>query len=139
MKVGWLNRILSVYINSKYDISVENFIQTYRFQRAPFFSGGSFREILYYSYSCCGRNLGLNSQKEKVHITSLNFRESPLFLPKLQNRAKHLPQLLKPFILPPWSCYKQFWKRFCFFLFYLFWLNLWKIIVNHKKTIKYKI
>jgi hypothetical protein len=45
---------------------------------------------------------------EKVHITSLNFRESPFFLPELQNRAKHIPQLLKPFILPLWPCYKQF-------------------------------
>jgi hypothetical protein len=62
--------------------------------------------------------------EEKVQITSLNFRESPLFLPELSNRTKHLPQLLKPFILPPWPCYKQFWRRFYFFLFYLFQLNL---------------
>jgi hypothetical protein len=45
---------------------------------------------------------------EKVHITSLSFRESPLFLPEFQNRAKHLLQLLKPFILPHWPCYKRF-------------------------------
>ena len=30
-----------------------------------------------------------------------NFRESPIFLSELQNRAKRIPQLLKPFILPP--------------------------------------
>ena len=46
--------------------------------------------------------------KKKVHITSLNFCESPLFLPKFQNLTKYLPQLLKPFILPPWPCYKRF-------------------------------
>jgi hypothetical protein len=38
---------------------------------------------------------------EKVHITFLNFRKSSFFLPELQNRTKHLPRLLKPFILPP--------------------------------------
>jgi hypothetical protein len=30
-------------------------------------------------------------KKEKIHITSLNFCENSFFLPKLQNRAKHLP------------------------------------------------
>jgi hypothetical protein len=48
------------------------------------------------------------NKKEKIYVTSLNFHESPLFLSKLQNWAKHLPQLLKPFILPPLSYYKQF-------------------------------
>jgi len=43
-----------------------------------------------------------------ILVTSLNFRESLFFLFKLQNQAKHIPQLLKPLILPPWSCYKQF-------------------------------
>jgi hypothetical protein len=38
-------------------------------------------------------------EKSPHHL--LNFRESPFFLPKLQNRTKHLRQLLKPFILPP--------------------------------------
>jgi hypothetical protein len=84
--------------------------------------------------------LGCCSAKgKKVHITSLNFRKSPFFITELQNQAKHLPQLLKPFILPLWPCYKQFWRRFCLFLFYLFRLNLWKIIVNHRKIIKQKI
>jgi hypothetical protein len=78
-------------------------------------------------------------KEKKVHITSLNFRKSPFFITELQNQAKHLPQLLKPFILPLWPCYKQFWRRFCLFLFYLFRLNLWKIIVNHRKIIKQKI
>jgi hypothetical protein len=40
-------------------------------------------------------------QKEKVNITSLNLRESSLFLIELQNQAKHLSQLLKLFIVPP--------------------------------------
>jgi hypothetical protein len=73
---------------------------------------------------------------EKVHITSLNFHGSLLFLSELQNQAKHLSQLLKPFILSPWPCYKQFLRRFCLFVFYLFRLNLWKIIINHRKIIK---
>jgi hypothetical protein len=76
------------------------------------------------------------TNKEEVHITSLNFRKSSPFLPELQNWAIHLLQLLKPFILPPWPYYKYFWRQFCLFLFYLFRLNLWKIIVNHRKIIK---
>jgi hypothetical protein len=47
--------------------------------------------------------------------------------------GKTPPQLLKPFILPPCPCYKWFGRWYCLFLFYLFRLNLWKIIVNHKK------
>jgi hypothetical protein len=39
--------------------------------------------------------------KVKVHITFLNFHESLLFLFELQNRTKHISQLLKLFILPP--------------------------------------
>jgi hypothetical protein len=54
------------------------------------------------------RSLSFHFLLEKVHITSLNFCESPFFLPELQNRAKHLPQLLKPFIFLPWPYYKQF-------------------------------
>jgi hypothetical protein len=45
----------------------------------------------------------MNKSKEKVYFSSPNFHESPLFLPQLQNRANHLPQLFKPCILPPWS------------------------------------
>jgi hypothetical protein len=40
---------------------------------------------------------------EKVYFSSANFNESPSFIPQLQNRANHLPQLFKPCILPPWS------------------------------------
>jgi hypothetical protein len=40
---------------------------------------------------------------EKVYFSSSNFRESPFFLPQLQNRTNYLPQLFKPCILPPWS------------------------------------
>jgi len=29
------------------------------------------------------------------------FSQKSIFSPELQNRAKHLPQLLNPFILPP--------------------------------------
>ena len=54
--------------------------------------------------------------KRKVYIISLNFHESSFFLSELQNRIKHIPQLLKPFILPPWLGY----KRFCFFFFIYF-------------------
>jgi hypothetical protein len=57
---------------------------------------------------------------EKVHITSLNFRESPLFLPELQNWAKYLPQLLKPFILPPCPVISSFEGDFIFFFFIYF-------------------
>jgi hypothetical protein len=43
---------------------------------------------------------GIVFLKEKVDVTFHNFHENSLFLPKLQNWTKHLPQLLKPFILP---------------------------------------
>ena len=53
------------------------------------------------------------------------------------------PWTLKPGIPPPWTLetvrfsswrvIRDFQKRFCLF-FYLFRLNLWKIIVNHKKS-----
>jgi hypothetical protein len=64
---------------------------------------------------------------EKVYFSSPNFHESPLFLPQLQNRANHLPQLFKPCILPPWSGFEGGFatvnggfatvRRFCLFLF----------------------
>jgi hypothetical protein len=56
----------------------------------------------------------------EVHVTSLNFRKNLFFLPELQNRAKHLPQLLKPFILPLWPCYSSFEGGFVFFFFIYF-------------------
>ena len=70
------------------------------------------------------KTAGCYLAKEKVHVTSLNFRESPFFFLKLQNRTKHLPQLSKPFILPPWPVISSFEDGFIFFLFYLFWVNL---------------
>ena len=36
-----------------------------------------------------------SKNKEKVHITSLNFRESPLFLPELQKPGKTPPSTFK--------------------------------------------
>ena len=80
------------------------------------------------------KNRGKEEGKSICYLPQLSRKSA--FPPKLQNRAKHLPQLLKPFILPPWPCYKQFWIRFWLFLFYLFRLNLWKIIVNHRKNHK---
>jgi hypothetical protein len=37
---------------------------------------------------------------EKVYFSSLNSHQSSFFLPQLQNRTNHLPQLFKPCILP---------------------------------------
>jgi hypothetical protein len=54
---------------------------------------------------------------EKVNFSSLNFCESPLFLPELQNRANHLPQLFKPCILPPWSGFEVGFV-FVFFIYF---------------------
>jgi hypothetical protein len=51
---------------------------------------------------------------EKVHITSLNFCESPFFLCDSKTRQKHLPD---PVI-------SSFEGGFVFFFFYLFRLNL---------------
>jgi hypothetical protein len=70
------------------------------------------------------------NNKEKVYFSSPNFHESPLFLPHLQNRANHLPQLFKPCILPPWSGFEGGFatvnggfatvRRFCLLSFFLF-------------------
>jgi hypothetical protein len=57
---------------------------------------------------------------KKIHITSSNFRESPFFLLELQNRAKHIPQLLKPFILHPCPFIIGFEGGFVFFFFIYF-------------------
>ena len=75
-------------------------------------------------------------KKEEVHYRSLNFRKSLFFIPELQNWVKYIPQFLKPYILRPWHGYERFWRQFCLFHFYLFWLNICKIIVNHIKFIK---
>ena len=74
--------------------------------------------------------------KEEVHFRCLNFRKSLFFILELQNRVKYIPQFLKPCILRPWYGYERFWRQFCLFHFYLFWLNICKIIVNHIKFIK---
>jgi hypothetical protein len=42
-------------------------------------------------------------EKEKVYFSSPISHKSPLFLPQLQNRTNHLPQLFKPCILAPSS------------------------------------
>jgi hypothetical protein len=98
----------------------------------------------YGAYSGC---IGVVCRKKSIQ--SLNFRESLLQIPELQNQAKHIltfyPQLLKPFVLRPWAVldagllqwrWLLQWPCFYLFLFYLFRLNLWKIIVNHRKIIK---
>jgi hypothetical protein len=43
---------------------------------------------------------------EKVYFFSPNSHKSSLFIPQLQNRTNHLPQLFKPCILPPSSGFK---------------------------------
>jgi hypothetical protein len=78
---------------------------------------------------------------EKVYFSSPNFRESPLFLLQLQNRANHLPQLFKPCILPPWSGFEDGFatvnggfatvRRFCLFLFISA-----EFLKNHSKSQK---
>jgi hypothetical protein len=57
---------------------------------------------------------------QEVHFRSLNFRESLLFIPELQNRVKYIPQLFKPCILCPWHGYERFSRQFCFFIFIYF-------------------
>ena len=54
--------------------------------------------------------------EEKVHITSLNFCESPLFLSEISNRVNHLPELLKSFVLP----LRRVISGFVFFFFIYF-------------------
>ena len=54
--------------------------------------------------------------KRKVYIISLNFHESSFFLSQLQNQIKHIPQLLKPFILPLGSAISGFVFSFLFIL-----------------------
>ena len=43
----------------------------------------------------------LVQNKEKAYFTSLNYHKSLIFIPQLQNRVSCLPQLSKPFVLPP--------------------------------------
>jgi hypothetical protein len=58
-----------------------------------------------------------NRDKKKIYFTSLNYSESLVFLPELQNWVNHLPQLLKPFILPLWPGYSWFSKAVLSFSF----------------------
>jgi hypothetical protein len=46
-------------------------------------------------------------EKEKVYFSSPNSHKSSLFLPQLQNRTNHLPQLFKPCILHPSSGFES--------------------------------
>jgi hypothetical protein len=65
----------------------------------------------------------------KVYFLSLNF--------KIRQNISF--NFWKPCILCPGHSYERFWRQYCIFHFYLFRLNLWKIIVNHIKFIKQKI
>jgi hypothetical protein len=57
-------------------------------------------------------------KEKKSTLPPLTFK-NPFFLSELQNQVKHLPKLLKPFILPPSPCYKRFLS---FFLIYFGWI-----------------
>ena len=74
--------------------------------------------------------------KGKSLFCLLNFGPNLLFFPRPQNRLFRLFELPKPFVRPPLSGFRVTWQQFSLFLLYLFWLNLWKIILNHKKIIK---
>jgi hypothetical protein len=87
-----------------------------------------------YSTLNSSRSQSFSKKKRKEKVYFPHFHESPLFLPQLQNRANHLPQLFKPCILPPWSGFEGGFatvnggfatvRRFVFFFFYLFRPNL---------------
>jgi hypothetical protein len=64
--------------------------------------------------------------KEKIYFTSLNYSKSLVFLSKLENRVNHLPQLLKPFVLPPWPYYRWFSKTVMSFSFLLILADFYK-------------
>ena len=70
---------------------------------------------------------------KKVYFTSLNYPQSLVFLPELQNRVNHLPQLLKLSILPPWTGYRWFSKTVLFFCFLFISVEYLK---NHSKSQK---
>ena len=80
--------------------------------------------------------LPIKEAGKKILFASLNFGLNPFFLPKPQNWLFRLLELPKPFARPPLSGFRVTWQRFSFFLLYLFWLNLWKIILNYKKNHK---
>ena len=64
----------------------------------------------------------------------LNFRLNPFFFPRPQNQLFRLLELPKSFVRHHLSGFRMTWQQFSLFLLYLFWLNLWKIILNHKKS-----
>ena len=82
------------------------------------------------------RSYNLHLQMEKVISASLNFGPNSFFLPRPQNQLFRLLELPKPFARPPLSSFRVTWQQFSLFLLYLFWLNLWKIILNYKKNHK---
>ena len=75
----------------------------------------------------------LGHVKEKILSASLEFGPNSFLLPRPQNRLFILLELLKLFARPPLSGFRVTWQRFSLFLLYLFWQNLWKIILNYKK------
>jgi hypothetical protein len=52
----------------------------------------------------------VKKKKGKVRFTSLNAAPNPSFLHRLENRLNYLPQVSKPFTLPPCPDYKRFSK-----------------------------
>jgi hypothetical protein len=81
----------------------------------------------------------------KVCFSSINFKTGQITSLNFSNRAFYLPGTVLKAV-----CYSKQWYAtvtggaatvpvFCLYLFYLFRLNLWKIIINHRKIIKWKI
>ena len=69
----------------------------------------------------------------KSRLPSSTFAKIYFFSLNSKTRQTKLPQLLKPFILPPWPYYKQFWRWLCLFLF-LFISD--ESLKNHSKSQK---
>jgi hypothetical protein len=65
-----------------------------------------------------------------------HFLRKSAFPPRIPKSGKTPPSTFKTVHLPPWPVISGFEGGFVFFHFYLFRLNLWKIIVNHRKIIK---
>ena len=61
----------------------------------------------------------------------LNYLQSLVFLPALENWINHLPQLLKPFILPQWPSYRWFSNAVLSFSFLII---LAEYLKNHNKS-----
>jgi hypothetical protein len=71
---------------------------------------------------------------EKVCFTSLNAAPSPPFLPILEKRVNYLPQVSKPFTLPPCPYYKWFSKVVLSFKLKI---NLINIFKPHKLSLSF--